>query len=295
MLKNYLYIVLSAVCLATIGVLVKLIGSEVHYMSLNFYRVFFAFLFLLCTVPFLDNMAFHLNKQEAKEYSMIGFLAAIGFSTYNVANYFAPVSNIVIIDSLAPFVILVLAALLLKERITRMKMVVLAIAFLAMVIMNPFSIDSYIYGNILAFLSVLFYAVMVIQMRKENRRHGIGVVMWFFFFASLFLFPFYLFFGVGNFSAVWQYIILLGFISTGLGYLLYNLALEKVEASTSSIMMNVIYPLVAIFLAVTILQENITIRIILGGTLLIFAGVYLEMHDKKLQKELAKMSQNDLK
>lgn len=77
--------VMAAVCLGTIGIFVKLIGSEIPFMTLGFFRVFFGFIFLLITVPMIDKNAFRISRREARDYFLIGLIIAISLTAYNTA------------------------------------------------------------------------------------------------------------------------------------------------------------------------------------------------------------------
>jgi len=153
--------------------------------------------------------------------------------------------------------------------------------------MNPFQADFHVLGTGLAFLSSLFYALTVIGMKKESKQQGVKDVLWFFFFATRLLTPFPFVYGMGELWSVLPIVLVLGVFATGFSYLLFNLALKNIEAGTSSIIINLITPLVAILLAVWIVQEEVNAQMIVGGVVLVFSGVYLEMHDLKLQKSLA--------
>lgn len=280
-----MYMVLAAICLGSIGVLVKLIGSDIHFMTLNFYRIFLGFIFLLIVVPFIDKRAFKITKKDAKEFFMIGIIYAISLSLYTTANLFAPIQNVVLINYSYPFFVLIFAYLILREKITPTKIITLIIAIIGLSIINPFQFGSSNFGNILALIGAFFYGFLITEMRKEDKSHNIGDIMWFLFFASLLLLPFPFIYGFGDISNVIIYIVLLGFISTGLAYLLYNLALEKIEAEMGSIIATMITPLVSIILAVLIIHEAINIRTMIGGALLVISGIYLEMHNKGLKSE----------
>ena len=282
-MKSYLYIILSALCLSTIGILVKLIGAEIPIMTLNFYRFFFALIFLVFILPFIDKTTFKLKKSDLKDYILIGFLYAINFCFYTSANLFAPIQNVVLIDSVSVFFIFLFAFFLLKEKITKTKVITLLIAMIGLLIINPFQTGPYFLGNLFALISAVTFGFLVVKLRKEDISHGIGDVFWFFLFAAIFLLPFPFIFGLGNLSAVWLYVILLGVVSTGLAYMFYNLALEKLEAEVVSIISILISPLSAIILALLILNEALSTRTISGGAMLILAGVYLELHKKRLK------------
>lgn len=286
MLKSYVFIVLASVLFGLIGVLVKLIGASVPAMTLNFFRIFIGFLFLLAVVPVLDRTAFQVTRGELKEYALVGFCYAVSFSSFVTAMYYIPIQNAILIVALAPFIILAIASVILREPVTKTKIITAFIAFVGLLIMNPFQAGFHVWGTVLSIISVFFYAFMVIGMRKASKVHGIRDVLWFFFFASLLLLPFPFIYGLGDIQPVIHYVLSLGIFATGLAYLFFNLALRNLEAGTSSIIVDLITPLVAIVLAVVIVQEELNPQIILGGSLLILAGIYLEYHDLNLRRSL---------
>ncbi len=282
---SYIYMILAALCLSTIGVLVKLIGDSIPVMSLNFLRIFIGFVFLLIFVPFIDRKWYKVSKKDLKEYFIIGIIYALSLSLYTAANIFASVQNAVLINYSYPFFVLIFGYFFLKENITRTKIVTLIIAFVGLYIINPFQFGENNFGNILALMGAFCYGILIVGMRKENKNHSIGDVIWFLFFASLILLPFPIMDGFGNLSLeIWTYIILLGVVSTGLAYIFYNLALEKIEAEMGSIIATIITPLVSIILAIIIIGEQVNNNTIIGGSLLILSGIYLEMHNKKKKK-----------
>ncbi|MFH1447661.1 MAG: EamA family transporter [Candidatus Micrarchaeota archaeon] len=277
--KGKIYIFLSAICLGSIGMLVKLIGaSDIHYMTLNFYRIFFGFIFLLIIVPSLDKQTFKITKKDAKDFLLVGMLLAISLSLYTTANLFTSIQSAVLIHYSYPFFVLIFAYLILKEQVTRTKIITLVIAIIGLAILNPLDLGANNFGNILALIGAIFFAALVTEMRKEDKTHGIGDVVWFFFFASLLLLPAPFIFGFGDLSNVFIYVLVLGVISTGLAYFLYNIALETIEAEMASIISMITTPLVAISLAVLIIGETLSPKIMIGGSLLILSGIYLQTY-----------------
>ena len=281
---NYIYMVLAALCLGTIGVLVKLIGKSIPLMSLNFLRIFTGFIFLLAIIYFIDKKWYQVKKKDLGMFFFIGILYAVSLSLYTAANIFAPIQNAVLIYHAYPFFVLVFGYFLLKEKITVSKIITLVIAFIGLVIINPFQFGQHNLGNILALSVALVYGLLITIMRKTDKSHSIGSVVWFLGFASILLLPFIFYYGVGNLISVWFYVLLLGVVSTGLAYLFYNLALEKIEAEICSIIATIITPLVSIVMAVLIVSEALKLRTIIGGSILVLSGLYLEMYDKKNKK-----------
>ncbi len=285
-MRDYLFAVTASICLGTIGIFVKLIGSEIHFMTLNFFRVFFGFLFLLAVVPFLDRKAFSISKKDARDYFLIGLMIAVSFSTYNMAMLLAPVQNVVMIGNFSVFFVMITGYLLLREKVTKTKLITLIIALVGLSIINPFDITSVaITGNLLAFADSFLYALILVEMRREDTSHTIGDVLWFFLFASLVLSPAPFIFGLGNLSGVIMYVILLGAVSTGMTYLFLNLSLERIEAEMASIVSLLVSSVAAIVLAVAVISEPPHPAILLGGGIVVLAGIYLELHRKNLKTE----------
>jgi len=281
----YFYLVLAAIFTGAIGTFVKLLGNDVHFMTIVFYRMLLAFIFVLIVVPFMDKKAFKVTVKDVRDYFFVGVIAAITFSLFVVANVYAPVQNVVLITSFAPFFVLIWAYFFLKESITKTKIVTLLIAIVGLVILNPFQFGANSIGNFIALGQALFYSFLIVGMREINRDHGIGAVIWFFFFSTLVLLPFPFIFGWGDLSGLnlW-YILILGIASTGIAYLFHNMGLQKIGAEISAIVIMIIMPLSAITIAYFVIGEALDLRVLIGGGILIFAGIYLQLHNKKLKK-----------
>lgn len=149
-MKNCLYLGFGTALLAAIGTLVKLIGNSIHPFTLMFYRVALAFLFLLVVVPFLDKNAFKLNKRDARNYFLVGFLWTVSATMFVSANLFAPVQNVTLIHSIYPFFVFIFASILLREKVTKTKVFTAIIAFIGLAIINPFQTGGYEIGNLLS-------------------------------------------------------------------------------------------------------------------------------------------------
>jgi len=283
-MRDEIYILLATLCFGLIGILVKLIGTEIPNMTLAFYRLFLGFIFLLLVIPFFDKNVFKINKKDIKDFLLIGILFAASLTLTIIALTYVPVQNVSLIGGIYPFFVLIFAYFWLKEKITWTKIITLVIAIAGLAIINPFKLNAQFIGNIAALASAVALALIVTKMRYEDRTHSASDVLWFLFFGSLVLLPFPFIYGLGNLKEVWMYVLLLGFVSTGLAYLLYNFGLKKIEAETASIIDIISSPIISILLAVLIISEQINFRIIIGGALLITAGAYLELHNKQLKK-----------
>lgn len=273
-MKGYVFLILAGIFIATIGLFVKFAQGAAHPLVIAFYRLFFAFLLLVLFSPLLDKTTFNFKKRNIGLLVLLGFLFAFNLSMTVVAYTLAPIQNIALILSMTPVFVFLFAALLLKEQITPDKLVTLIIALAGLVLLNPLRLEGF-WGNILAVIVVTSSGLMFTLLRKANMKDSIGNVLWFFFFGSLFLLPFPFVFGFGTITLP---IVALGILSTGAAYLFYSLGYEFVEAQLGSLVVNILHPLVAVVFAIFILGEFVNVQVLLGGALLLAAGVYLRTH-----------------
>jgi len=290
-MKNYLLPVIAALCFAVVGVSVKSIGGAVPVMTVISLRMLIGFLFLLVIVPFIDRNVFRVSRKDLKDYFVIGLLMALGSATFVTANFLAPVQNVSLIVNVAPFLVLILAYFMLREKITRKKIIALVIASVGLLIINPFQASDFFNGHLFALANAVFGALLIVKMRKEGKNHSIGSVLWFMFFAMLVTLPLPFIYGFGDVGSVIFPLLVLGTIGTGFAFFFLNYALERVEAEEVSIISMISGPLFAITLAVLLIGEVVNSQIILGGAILVGAGVFLEVHRKQLREMKQKIEQ----
>lgn len=268
-------VLVTMLCLSFIGVFVKLIGGGVPGMTVSFFRTAIGFLFLLSFVPWIDGAAFRDFKKEMKHYAVIGLLMALGFTMTIFALNYAPVSNVVLVMTTNVIFVSLFASHFLHEKLARKEKGAMALGVLGVIIMNPFH-GGYVVGNVLALLVAVIGALLTVFMRQEEKNHTAGTSMWFLFFAMLFLLPAPFIWGVGAISENWFWLLMLGVLCTGLAYLLLSYGLEKVKAEDVSIISMISQPVFAITLAYFLLNEVPSGRMLIGGTVLVLAGIILE-------------------
>ncbi|MFP4118481.1 MAG: DMT family transporter [Candidatus Woesearchaeota archaeon] len=271
---HYIFFVLAAIFIGTVGLFVNLSGNAVSPYVLGFYRVFFGFLIIAAVSPMLDKDTFKTKNKNLKINAFIGLLFAINFTGTAIAYLHASMQSVTLILATTPAFVLIFAYFLLGEKVTRTKIITLIFTLIGLLILNPIHPEG-LTGNLIAMGVVISGGLMFTLMRKVNMKETIGNVFWFFLFASLFLLPMPIIFGFGTINLN---IISLGIVSTGAAYLFYNLGYEGVEAEIGTLITNMITPLSGIIFAIFILGERINIKVLTGGFVLIIAAVYLRTH-----------------
>lgn len=275
-------IITAAIAGGFIGIFMRLIGDSVPALSVTFFRSFIGFIFLLAFVPIIDGKVFDFNAQDMKGYIMLGFLSAVTILPFITAFSYAPISNVVLLNGSYVIFTTIIAHHFLKEKITKKELEAMGLGLLGLIIINPFE-AHHMLGNILAILSGLGFAIFLSYLRHQGRSHSVGTSLWILLFGSIFLFPIMLVKGVGNIEVAWLWLVLMGILSTGIVTLLLTYGMQKVKAEDASILLVTIGPLSAIILSYLLLNEPLQTRVLLGGALLLFAGIILE-YDKKKKK-----------
>ncbi len=197
----------------------------------------------------------------------------------------API-NASLIMITTPILVLLLAALIIGEKITRYKAlgVLLGAAGAALVIIYgqntaASAVQSSSFGDLLVMINACSYGLyLVIVKPLMSKYHPITIIKWVFFWGFLFAIPFsYPEFSQTDWERfptyVWWAVVYVVIGATFFTYLLNIFALQKVNASVVS---SYIYtqPVIATCIAVALGKDELSWIKILGG-LLIFAGVYL--------------------
>ncbi len=292
-MKTFLYLFLITLAEATIGIFVKLTGDAVPLPALNLYRVAFAFVFLLMSAPFIKRDFWKTDRYDLLPITVIGFFIALQISLFNLAMSWAPIANVVIFWSIAPFFTFIFSWVFLKEKAEKAHILIFLVALAGIIIAKPLS-GGAMAGNLTALASGISYAALVTYLRYEGRDESPSMVVWYMGSATILLSPTLFFFGTGNMMEItdssvlsldWPvlvWVLCLGVFSTGLAYLCMSLVLKRISANVYSLIDIIVSPIVAAFLAYLIFKEVPSSNLIYGGAILLLSGAWLS---HKMQKD----------
>lgn len=189
-------------------------------------------------------------------------------------------TNFTLIFNMSTFVIIFMCAVMLREKLTRNKVMGAIVAFLGLALITTngnFGLSPHLLGDGIALAGTLFWALYTVLGKKMNEKYSaLTVLNYVFLFASLELMPFYLMAPRTSLLAfdgtTW---ISLGFLTlccSLIAFLVYNYSLEKLSASTVALFIYVM-PLSGVLLAAVVLGESLTVYTLAGAALIIF-GMY---------------------
>lgn len=284
-MKGIGYLLLSQVCFALIGVFTKYIGASLDSLSIVFFRVFIASLFILAFAMITKSTReLSINRQDIVSFAIIGFLVCMNFVFFIAAFSYTSIVEVALLSSTTSVFTCILASYFLKEKINANMIIALVLVLGGIFIMNSSGFDSsHLLGNLFAIISAFFAAGQLIYIRFEDRSHtALDTAFWPMVFASIFLSPLMIGFDFGAvLPSVYIWLSLLGVVCTGVAYIFFSNALKYIEASRFSILSTLSFPLISMVLGIWLFGEQLTGVMVSGGLFLVISAIIVE-HDKSV-------------
>ncbi|KEY89762.1 DMT family transporter [Pseudomonas capeferrum] len=174
-----------------------------------------------------------------------------------------------------PAFTVILEGVLFRERIRRNEAVLVVLVCIGLVLVTPaFDLASQATGGLLwAMLSGLLFSLLSLTNRAgSGRLPAVQAALWQNLVVSLCLLPF----AASGLAAVtpmdWVWIALLGIFCTGVAHSLFVASLAVIKARTAAVVFGM-EPVYGIAVAWAVFAETPTVRMLLGGALIIFAIV----------------------
>lgn len=262
----------------------KLNGVGIDNFQLAFFRSFFAAISLIIFFLVTDKKKLRIDPKDLWCFFGTGILSVVSFSVcYFYTLMHSSVSVAVILSYTAPFFVIILSAIIFREKITILKLVALFIATLGCFMLcktdknTPVTAVIVIVGLLsgLAYASYSIFARFVV-----GKYHPLIITAYTFIFSSIgsaFLVDF-----KGFASAVAAHplslltVILFSFVSTLMPYTLLTIGLKYVDTGKAAILTTT-EVLTASLVGIIFFHEKITAAGILGIILILAAVVLINI------------------
>ena len=282
---SYIKLLLSMVIFGTIGLLVRNLSVARGFLAMS--RGFIGVLFLL---PFVlrakkcTQGAGGVKGNLLKLFisgAFIGFNWILLFESYS----FTTVARSTLSYYMAPVFVVLLAPIVLKDRLTLRKIICVAVALVGMCFVSGvlegggFS-GSDVKGILLALGAAALYASVTLINKRLKDIEPYEKTAYQLFFASLTVLPYTLIAERQPLGAIepagWVLILVLGIVHTGLAYALFFSAIPALPAHSVAVG-SYIDPVVAVILSATLLSEGFTVFTAIGAVLIIAAALVSEL------------------
>ncbi|WP_458355152.1 DMT family transporter [Peribacillus frigoritolerans] len=293
-MKSKIQFILSMIIFGTIGLVVRYIDLSSSERALL--SSFLGCLFLLL-VFFMIKKKISWNLVKSNVLFLILSGIALGGNwifLYQSFDY-TTIANATLGYYFAPVFVMILSPFVLREQLSIKKIVCICVAIISMLMivgegLSASSSDD-ILGLSFGIIAAAFYAALLFLNKfiKDMGKLELTIIQ--LGTTTLLLMPYvFLTEGFGIFevsSSSIPFILILGIINTGIGFLLFFSGMEKLKAQSIA-MLSYVDPFVAILISAIILQEQMTIVQMLGGVLLLGSTFVSEIKSVKFSKQLMK-------
>ena len=274
-IKLFILIFIALLFLATNSILCKMAIStqNIDAFSFTFLRILSGSVLLLSVYFFKNkNLKFSFKKNWLSSFML--FLYAICFS-YSYINMFAGIGTLILFAVVQ--ISMILIALFYKEKLTINKFLGVLVAFggLAFLLYPKEDFSISLFHTFLMVISGIAWAVYSVIGKSST--NALLNTTDNFFKATIFAIIFMLFFiNEFKFDLYTSFLaILSGSVTSGLGYLIWYEVLPKIQITTASIL-QLIVPILAIFLSVIILDEKFSFELGISTFIILF-GIFLAL------------------
>lgn len=242
--KALVFLVLTAVLWSFGGLLIKLVNW--NPLAIAGMRSAIAALLMLFFI--------RKPKLTLSFGAISGALAyAATVTLFVTANKFTTAANAILLQYTAPIYVAIMSAWFLKEkvRVSDWMTIFMVLGGMVLFFLDDLKAGSLL-GNILAILSGLTFAIMIICLRSQKASSPLITVFWGNVLTALIGLPFM--FGSMPDGASWLGLLLLGVFQLGLSYILYTLAIKKVSA-LEAILIPIIEPILNPIFVLVVMGE----------------------------------------
>lgn len=282
--KSLIMIISSMLIYGTIGVVRKYIPISSVFLAT--YRGLVGALSLGAFVLLLRKRAFEgITRRQALLLAISGAMIGVNwillFESYN----YTSVATATLCYYMQPTIVILLAPIFFKEKLTIKKLICAAIAIIGMILVSGFRFNGLsgrgeFKGVIFGLGAAALYAGVVMLNKGLKGINPFGKTIIQLFMASVSIIPYLL--------LTWEpldvtvtpilviLLLIIGFVHTGLAYALYFGSMDGLKVQTCAIV-SYIDPVFAVILSALFLKEPMTISTIIGAVMILGAALVSEI------------------
>src|SRR4051794_22400718 len=292
-MKSKFSFLLSMIIFGTIGVFVRYIDLTSSEIALL--RGLIGSLFLI-TVMFIMKKKISWAYVKGNALTLLLSSIALGgnWIFFFQAYKHTTISNAVLSYYFAPVFVLILSPLVLKEKLSAKKIICIGVAMLGMLfIVGSSGVSTsgldHLIGIGYGLMAAAFYATLMLSNKFIKNMDGLETTFIQLGTATLLLIPYVFFtegFGIlAVSSSSIPFILILGIVHTGIGFLLFFSGMQKLKGQSIAAL-SYADPITSLVISAAILQEQTTFVQMLGGALLLGSTFVSESQSIKFSKGL---------
>ena len=248
---------------------------------------------ILGALTLIGRNRIRLEKKDIFTVALSGFMGIMLYAVLqNIAMQWTSASSATLIIASYPIITLLMESLIYKTKLSAVKIIAILIAIGGVVILSYVKSESRVEGELLGILLLIVagvvWAVYNFMTKKVvNRYPPVTLLCYSTLFGTIFMLPLALFE-----RAQWQaptlisfsMMMFLGVFCSVIAFLLYNHGLKTMAPSTITSMLNLV-PIFGVFFSWILLGEQVTLRKVIGGAIIII-GVMISARQNKLNQAI---------
>lgn len=274
-LKNYIELHLAVILFGLAGLFGKLL--DLHIVTIVFGRTLFGSLALLVFI-FIEDRSIRIeNRRDFFLFVLLGIILAGHWLSFFYAIRISTVAIGLLTYASFPIFVTLLEPLVSGKAIKRREWFAIILLVLGLILIVPqFSFRNRIFlGVLFGLLSGISFAVLtLINKGLRSRYSAINITFFQDLLACLLLMPIALIYREPISHFEWTILGFLGVLCTALAHSLFIGSMKTIRAYTAGVVA-ALEPVYGIILAVVILSEVPTLRIIWGGMLILGVSIYV--------------------
>lgn len=284
--KNRFKIIVAMLIWSTLGVFVK--GIELSSLEIALFRAIIGSIFLIL-LGFITKQEFDKEVLKKNLSILIFSGVALGINWILLFESYknTTISNATLSYYMAPIIIVILCAVILKEKITYKKIlcIVAAMVGLFLILKNGNTVNlqgyNHMKGIIFGLSAAMFYASVVVLNKFIKDLSGFKATIIQLLVSSMVILPITLLTVTLEIRTVsiksFILLAIVGILHTGIAYFLYFSSIKNIEGQSIAIL-SYIDPIFALTISWVLLGESMNIIQICGGLLILFSA-YLSEHN----------------
>jgi len=294
-MKSNIQFLLSMIIFGTIGVFVRYIDLSSSEIALL--RGLIGSLFLMTVMVMIKKkISWALVKVNALVLLLSSIALGGNWIFFFQAYKHTTIANAALSYYFAPVIVLILSPLVLKEKLSAKKLICIGVAMFGMLLiignggLSTSGLDDLI-GIGYGLMAAVFYASLMLLNKFIRNMDGLVTTVIQLGTATLLLVPYvFLTEGFGIFgvsSSSIPFILLLGIVHTGIGFLLFFSGMQKLKGQSIAAL-SYADPITSLVISALILQEQLTVIQLLGGVLLLGSTFVSENNSIRFQSRFLK-------
>ncbi|MBM6594494.1 DMT family transporter [Microvirga pudoricolor] len=188
--------VLSAFAFTLMSAGLKIVSDRYPTGQIVFFRSFFALIPLLAWLSWQGSLIHAIRTNNVTGHFVRGFIGTVGMALSFSALYYLPLHDTIAIGYAAPLMVVILAAVFLKEKVRAYRWTAVAVGFVGVMIMlSPYLGQSALSGDLmaassigagLALMAAFTSAGAAIQVRRLTQTEKTGAIVFYFSVMSAF-------------------------------------------------------------------------------------------------------------